>query len=1012
MKKDYVLSGKIRPFILCALLSIPLRAQFVEPKFDKVTPVLVPFCVLQDSYGFIWIGDQGGLVKYDGYKLKRYTQIPFDSTSLSNKWVTATKEDKKGNLWVGTWGGGLNYFDQRTEKFTRFMHDKNNPNTISSNFILRILVNNDGSLWLGTLDQGLIYMKIDSNGVTNYKKYNLNSHPTQDARSGDNFVLDLYKDRQGKIWIGTIQGGLKVLDPLTGELTHFKHEINNPNSISSNTVSSICEDELGNIWIGTGHFLLLEGNGLNKFDPHTKQFIHYNRDPEDPSSLCSNNISSLLIDQEGILWIGTLGNQLNSIPISELLSGRKPHFTHYSGFDRNTVTSVYQDRLGDIWISFRGRSVYKFNKQQNPFLWYRRIENNPNSLSGRGVLMVQVDKSGNIWFGSGGLNKYDPVSGKFKHFRYDPGNPLGLNSNNISSICEDKYGFYWIGNANDGLNRLDPKTGIFTHIFESPEDPFGLKSNIIYEVLINNSGDLWVASGKSGLQLYDIEENRFYYFDLDTNSVEDETINGIYEDHLGTLWSYTINYGCFALRIRDNQIESVKHYIHDPNNRNSLSSNHVEDIIRPRIIDTSAVWIATNNGLNRLDLNTETFTHFYVEDGLPSNFILKILEDNDGNIWCSCANDIAVHNIKTGKIKSYSEGDGMPITNFSNMPQNACKTTDGQLIFGSGSGALGFYPEQLKENLIVPPIRLTDFKVFHKIAELDTAIQFIEEINLPYNQNVFSFEFTGLEFTNAEKNQYAYKLEGIYEDWIYIGNERVASFTDIDPGKYIFRVKGSNNHGIWNETGASVVLNIIPPWWAAWWFRMLIINKVREMERLRVQIASDLHDDIGSTLTKIAVHSEIIQTTTEKIKITNSSKKIGTMSREIITTLSDVVWSIDSRNDTVGDLIDRMRDFLETVFPAGSIHIDFQTKGLHFDQKITQVLRQNIYLIFKEAVNNAAKHSGADEVKISMINGDGKFKMEIVDNGAGIKVDERHVGHRGIENMELRAKISHHDGIE
>jgi two-component sensor histidine kinase len=445
----------------------------------------------------------------------------------------------------------------------------------------------------------------------------------------------------------------------------------------------------------------------------------------------------------------------------------------------------------------------------------------------------------------------------------------------------------------------------------------------------------------------------------------------------------------------------------------------VGDIIRPRIIDTNAVWIATNNGLNRLDLNTESFTHFYVEDGLPSNYILKVLEDNDGNIWCACANDIAVYNIRTGKISSYSGGDGMPFTGFGNWSQNACKTADGQLIFSGGSGALGFYPEQLKENLIVPPIRFTGFNIFHESAKLDTAIQFIKMIELTHIQNIFSFEFTALNFTNAEKNQYAYKLEGLYDDWIYIGNERVASFTDIEPGEYIFRVKGSNNHGIWNEKGASVILIITPPWWGTLWFRTLMIitvlalgysiyryriNKVREMERLRVQIASDLHDDIGSTLTKIAVHSEIIQTTTEKQKVSTSSKKIGTMSREIITTLSDVVWSIDSRNDTVGDLIDRMRDFLETVFPAGSIHIDFQTKGLHFDQKITQVLRQNVYLIFKEAVNNAAKHSEADEVKILMINGNGKFKMEIIDNGAGIKVDKRHGRHHGIENMEMRAK--------
>lgn len=228
------------------------------------------------------------------------------------------------------------------------MHDKNNPNTISSNTILRVLVNNDGSLWLGTLDQGLIYMKIDSNGVANYKNYDLSIDPNPLVRKGDNFVLDLYKDRQGNIWIGTLEGGLKSLDPVTGELTHFKNDLDIPTSISSNTVSSICEDDLGNLWIGTGHSELKEGNGLNKFDPHTEQFIHYKHDPEVPSSLCSNNISSLLIDNEGILWIGSLDNQLNSIPIAELLVSQKPHFTHYTGFDRNTVNSIYEDRLGNI----------------------------------------------------------------------------------------------------------------------------------------------------------------------------------------------------------------------------------------------------------------------------------------------------------------------------------------------------------------------------------------------------------------------------------------------------------------------------------------------------------------------------------------------------------------------------------------------------------------------------------------------------------------------------------------
>ncbi|MCW8824364.1 MAG: triple tyrosine motif-containing protein, partial [Ignavibacteriaceae bacterium] len=812
MNKNFFLSGINKFLVLVALLSAHLPAQFVEPKFDEVSPVLISDCVFQDSYGFIWIGDQGGLVKYNGYKLKRYAQVPFDSTSLSNNRVMAIKEDKNGNLWIGTWGGGLNYFDQRTENFTRFMIDKNNPKSITSNIIFEIIVNKDGSLLLGTMDQGLIYMKIDSNGIATYKNYDLNIIPNSKTRSGDNFVLDLYKDKQENIWIGTILGGLKLLDLSTGELTHFKHDSQNPNSISSNIVSSICEDVSGNLWIGTGHRMLTEGNGLNRFDPVTKQFTHYYHDPEDPSSLCSNNISSLLIDQEGILWIGTVDNKLNSIPISELLSNSNPKFTYYSDFDRSSVNSIDVDKFDNIWISFHGRTVYKFNRQQNPFLWYHHIEDNLNSLSQSSVTMVQEDRSGNIWFNTDGLERYDPVNGKFTHFKYDPDNPNGLSSPFVTSISEDKYGYYWIG-TEKGINRLNPKTGVFNHIFSNPQD---LSGNVISEVLISKSGDLWVSSPKTGLQLYNIEKNKFYSFDLDTTSTEDEG-TGIYEDHTGILWCNTYTYGCFAVKIKDYKIESVKHYIHDPNNRNSLSCNLVEDIIRTRIIDTNAVWIATNIGLNRLDLKTETFTHFYVEDGLPSNFILKVLEDNDGNIWCACSNDIAVYNIKTGKISSYGAGDGMPFTGFGSRPQNACKTADGQLIFSGGSGSLGFYPDQLKQNMQIPTIYLTDFKIFHESVKLDTSIQFIKTIELPFDQNVFSFEFTALNFTNSEKNQYAYKLEGFYDDWIYIGHERVVSFTNIEPGEYVFRVKGSNNHGVWNETGASVMIIITPPWWASAW---------------------------------------------------------------------------------------------------------------------------------------------------------------------------------------------------
>ncbi len=439
MKKSCLLFGIIKFHLLCVLLSSPLEAQFVEPKFDEITPVIIPKCVIQDSYGFIWICSVEGLVKYDGNKLKSYNHIPYDSTSISNNSVLTIAEDEIGNLWIGT-EDGLNYFDQKTDIFTIYKHNKNNPNSIGSDRIAKILINDDGSLWLGTRDKGIIYMDFDSTGIATFKEYDLNNDPQPAISIGEDYILDLFKDKHDKIWIGTRDGGLILLDPLSGEITHFKHDPNNLNSISSNTVSSICEDDSGNLWIGTGYHEYADGEGLNKLDPNNSKFIHYKHDLNDPSSLCSNNISSLMIDKDNILWIGTEDNYINSIQISELLSGKNPHFIHYSNLDWVIVRSIYEDRSGNIWFSFDGYSVYKYNKQQNSFIWYNYNEKYPGSLSLDDVLMVQEDGSGNLWFGGYGLEQYNPVTGKITHYSYDSNNPQGLSSPYILSICENKEG--------------------------------------------------------------------------------------------------------------------------------------------------------------------------------------------------------------------------------------------------------------------------------------------------------------------------------------------------------------------------------------------------------------------------------------------------------------------------------------------------------------------------------------------------------------------------------------------
>lgn len=1007
-------------FVTVCILFSRLQAQIVETKFEKLPVLCAPNCILEDSFGFIWIGTQQGLLKYDGYNYRLYDQKPFDTTSLSTNWITTLKEDKDGNLWVGTWGGGLNYFNQRTEKFVHYTGNKNQTIDISKSNISIIIVNDDESLWVGTQDQGLLHINFDSNGYADYKKYTLSGDIEYENKTWNNSILTLFKDHNGKLWIGTRTKGLQFLDPLTDEIKEFVSGPQNPYSISNNTVSSICEDASCNLWIGTGYWMTPNGKGLYKLNLKTEKIVHFEHNNIDSFSLCSNNISSLLISKDSIMWIGTIDDEVNSITLSEMLFNPEPHFTHHSGSFGIYVTSIYEDRLGNIWFSSYGGGVFKYSAHQNPFIWYRPIRENTNLQSKLDIFMIYEDRLGKIWFGfiAKGLYCYDQQTGQFTHYQEIPVYS-GFVSNWITGMCEDNKGFYWFSTIASGLFRLNPTTGTYNHFLANPKNDLSLVSNNITRILSNATGDIYVLTQNSGLQLFDVDENRFYQIDIDTNSIADEEIFGFYEDNSGTLWIGTWNNGLYAVKIKDHKLINLEHFVHDPSDSNSISNNFIACIIRPQVIDTLAIWVATGNGLNRLDLTSKKFTHLYIKDGLPSNTPMNILEDNKGDIWCAFSSGMAVYNINTSQIRTFGKEDGLPFIAFNGRYQNAVKKSDGQLIFGGTGEAVGFYPEQLKNNSYIPPVYLTDFSIFQKSVELDTAIQFKKSLTLSYTQNVFSFKFAALNYTNSGKNQYAYIMEGFLDDWTYIGTQRTASFTNLDPGKYTFKIKASNNDGIWNEEGTSISIIILPPWWQTWWFRSIAIiflvglvyaiyryriNRLLEMERMRVQIATDLHDDVGASLTKIAVHSEIIQSTEDRKKITTSSAKIGNMSREIITSLSDIIWSIDARNDKVGDLIDRMRDYLETVFPPGSISTDFQTQGLVFENNIDQTMRQNIYLIFKEAINNAAKHSCATKVNIHMTNGDAKFKLEICDNGKGIELNEKSSGYHGLQNMKLRAE--------
>ncbi len=840
---------KLGCLVLTTCLACPLLGQPLAPAIEYIT-IGQAFCFLHDSNGFLWIGSQEGLARYDGYDLKFYTYVPFDSTSLSNNWVSDIKEDKNGNLWVSTWGGGLDYFNQRTEKFARFLQETNSPKSISCKNVRSIIANDDGTVWIGTQERGLLHMSFDSNGNAVYRAYDFSTAEDARRKERDNAVWSLLKDSEGKLWIGTFENGLICLDAATDERSHYRHDPQDPTSLSCNSVSSLCEDDSGNIWIGTGNAVLdIKGQGLAKFDRKARDFTAFKHDPSDSRSICSNSLNTVLIDHTNTLWIGTSDSGLCSVQVDQLYGPAKPVFTERSDFRGDMIYSLYEDRLGDMWVGLLAMYLCKYDGQRNPFMWYRHIPGNPNSLRSNAVSCIYVDREDRIWFGYNfsGLTRFDPCTGVYKHYQYDPADPNGISSNRVNAICEDKRGMMWVGTYDRGIDILNPSDESFAHIRADPNNPFGLRSDNIKFLLKSGSGNIWVSTLNEGLQLYDQDSKHFKLFDIDSSTSGDETTSILYEDSQGTLWVGTMNNGLYGVTIADAQMKTVKHYVHDPRNSNTLSQNFAVDIIQSKVVDTNALWIATSVGLNKLDPRTETFTHYFKKDGLPHDFVLKLLEDNEGNIWASTAYELCVYNVNTRTFNSYGKDDGLPVSGFAGSRQNSAATRDHQLLFGAAYGALGFYPEKVIGNPVMPHIVLTDFKIWHERATLDTAIQFKKMITLNHDQNTFGFEFSDLNLTTSKRNQFAYKLEGLHDHWIYLGNERAVSFANIDPGTYVFRVKAASSESMGSEGGASLAIIIAPPWWKTIWAYVAyviivgtILGTIYRVRMHRVQLAHRL----------------------------------------------------------------------------------------------------------------------------------------------------------------------------
>jgi ligand-binding sensor domain-containing protein/signal transduction histidine kinase len=767
--------------------------------------------VLQDRQGYLWIGTTDGLNCYDGYRFTVYRHDTKDATTISGYAIYSLFEDHEGSLWVGTEGGGLNKLDPSTKTFEHFTNDPNNPSSISSNFVRAIYQDRSGSLWIGT-SGGLNKFDPKTKSFEHFA-----NDPQNQYSLNNNSIRVIYEDSSGSLWIGT-QGGLNKLNPMTKTFEHFTNDPKNPHSLNSNYVLSIYQDRSGSLWIGTSH-------GVNKFNPSTKTFEFFINNTEkqlshseNQLSLNSNSVLSIYQDRSGALWIGTYGGGLNKFdPTTKSVEHFSNDPKNPNSLSSNNIYSIFQDRSESLWVGTYDGGLNKFDLITKSFDHITNAPKNPNGLSSNSVYAIYQDRSGSLWVGTfdGGLNKFDLATKSFDHFTNDPQNLHSLSNNGVFSIYQDRSGFLWVGTYDGGLNKFDPANKSFEHFTNDPKNPNSLSNNTVVSIFQDRSGFLWIGTYGGGLNKFNPTTKTFEHFIHDSkisHSLSNNTVLSIFQDRAGSLWVGTEGGGLDKF---DPKTKIFEHFTHSES-AGSLSNNSVYSIYQDR---SGSLWVGTyGGGLNKFDYTTKSFTSYTMVDGLPNDCVYGVLEDSNGNLWLSTNKGLCKFNPRALTFRNYDVTDGLQSNEFNVGAYHVGQ--DGKFYFGGINGFNSFFPDSIKDNPYLPPMAITDFKIFDKSANYGLTPH---DIVLSYDQNFFSFEFSALNFILPEKNQYAYQMEGFDKDWIYSGTRRYASYTNLDPGTYTFRVKGSNNDGVWNEQGISIKVVINPPWWLTWWFRGALV---------------------------------------------------------------------------------------------------------------------------------------------------------------------------------------------
>lgn len=760
--------------------------------------------IIKDHLGFMWFSTDDGLSRYDGYSFTAYKHNAKDPHSIPANDVTDLFEDKQGNLWVGS-GGGLSLYNYNSNNFTNFKADKDDENTLSDPDVSNIFQDSKGRLWVAGYS-GLNLFDVKTKKVKRFL-YTRN----RDDIAGHH-ITSIAEDNEGMLWLGT-EGGLVQFNPATGKAKTYLHA--GKNSLSNNLVNTVFKNSEGNLYIGT------RGGGLDLFDIKTKTFTNFNHQPNNQNSLVNNNVFAITPGKFKKLWIAT-ENGL------DLFDENKHTFTKYTSDDKsiaenNSINCIYND-AGILWLGTYDSGVVYYDTNLSMFDYYHKNASDNKSLSNN-IVTTFAETTNGYWVGTdgGGLNFFDLAKQDFVHYSSLPGTKAPLAGKHILSLLNNSKKDVWIGYYTDGLDLIDNKTKSLTH-FAAGNQPGEISSPNVFALIEDKSGDTWVGLDGGGINVISNKKviKRYSHNALDTlHSISNDDIRSIYRDKQNRIWVGTFG-GLNLYNPASDDFTCFKP------TRNGLSSNIISSIFEDH---QGTMWIGTlGGGLYRFNRNTKTFSAYSFPSGSVYSIINYINEDDIGFLWVTTNRGLISFRPGTNEFRKYTTANNLQGYEF--FSGSGLKASNGELLFGGHNGFNIVDPYQLATNKNMHDVVFTDFQLFNKrvpIGEnsvLKKPIGLTNEVRLDYEQSVFTIEFSALNFTLPEMTSYAYTLENFEKGWNYVGAQRKATYTNLNPGEYIFKVKAANNDGVWNKNVTSIKIIIVPPFYMTWWFRTISIAAI------------------------------------------------------------------------------------------------------------------------------------------------------------------------------------------